>query len=268
MSYITNENMGLQSTESQMVSRFENGTLGNIVSHNYRAAAVLERHGLDFCGGGRTALAEACQQRNVDLATVLAELESLETAEADLPLEDPAKLISYIVAHHHAYVRSSIPVIQAHLAKVAANHGERHPELRQLVGHFDGLSDELTLHMAEEEQVLFPCIIALAEAMRSGGPLPPGVFGTVQDPIRMMEIEHKYVGDTFATIRALSSGYTPPADACTTYRLVYDELRALESDHDRHVHLEDNVLLPRVVIGLIDLGLLKRRHCQDVGGLL
>lgn len=66
------------------------------------------------------------------------------------------------------------------------------------------------------------------------------------------------LGDTFATIRALSSGYTPPADACTTYRLVYVELRALDSDHRRHVHLEDNVLFPRVVIGLIDLGLLKR----------
>ena len=241
-----------------MVSRIENGTLGDIVSDNYRAAAVLERHGLDFCGRRRNSLAEACRQRNVDLATVLAELGSLEAAETGLPLEDPAELISHILAHHHAYVRSSIPVIQAHLAKVAADHGKRHPELRQLVGHFDRLSGELTLHMAEEEEVLFPCIIALAEAMQSGGPLPPDVFGTVQDPIRMMEIEHKYVGDTFATIRALSSGYTPPADACTTYRLVYVELRAFESDHRRHVHLEDNVLFPRVVIGLIDLGLLKR----------
>src|ERR1019366_2518071 len=107
MSYIMNENMGLQSTESQMVSRFENGTLGDIVSDNYRTAAVLERHGLDFSRGERDSLAEACRQRNVDLATVVGELERLETAEAGPPPEDPVELISYILAHHHAYVRSA-----------------------------------------------------------------------------------------------------------------------------------------------------------------
>jgi regulator of cell morphogenesis and NO signaling len=230
-----------------MASRFENGTLGDIVSNNYHAAAVFERHGLDFCCGGRSSLAEACRQGNVDLATVVAELEGLESAEVGVPSEDPAELVSHILARHHAYVRSSVPVIEAHLAKVVAAHGERHPELLQIAGHFDGLSGELTLHMAKEEQVLFPYITALADAMRSGGPLPPDVFGTVQNPIRMMEIEHQHVGDTLAAIRALSSGYAPPADACTTYRLVYEELRAFESDLHRHVHLENNVLFPRAV---------------------
>ena len=230
-----------------MVSRFEQGTLGDIVSNNYQAAAVLERHGLDFCCGGRSSLAEACRQRNVDLPTVLAELESLEAAEAGAPSEDPVELVSHILAHHHAYVRRAIPVIQAHLATVVAVHGERHPELLQIAGHFNGLSDELTLHMAKEEHVLFPYVTALAEATRSGGPLPPDVFGTVQNPIRMMEIEHQHMGDAFAAIRTLSSGYAPPDDACTTYRLVYDELRAFESDLHRHVHLENNVLFPRAV---------------------
>ena len=79
----------VSATESHMVSRCEHGTLGDIVSNNYQAAAVLERHGLDFCCGGRSSLAEARRQRNVDLATVLAELESLEAAEAGAPIGRP-----------------------------------------------------------------------------------------------------------------------------------------------------------------------------------
>ena len=73
------------------------------------------------------------------------------------------------------------------------------------------------------------------------------MFGTVQNPIRMTEIEHQHMSDAFVAIRALSSGYVPPVDASTTYRLVYDELRAFESDLHRHVHLENNVLFPRAV---------------------
>jgi regulator of cell morphogenesis and NO signaling len=230
-----------------MVSRFEHGVLGDIVSDNYRAAAVLERYGLDFCCGGRESLAEACRQRNVDLATVVAELESLEAVETGVPSDDPVELVSHILARHHTFVRRSLPVIQAHLAQVVAAHGERHPELLQIARHFEGVASELALHMVKEEHVLFPYITALAEAVRSGGPLPADLFGTVQNPIRMMEIEHEHVGDAFVAIRELSSGYAPPADACATYRLVYEELREFETDLHRHIHLENNVLFPRAV---------------------
>jgi len=101
--------------------------------------------------------------------------------------------------------------------------------------------------MVKEEQVLFPYIRALAEAARGNGPPPPDMFGTVQNPIRMMEVEHQAVGDSMAAIRELSGGYQPPDDACGTYRLVFEELNAFERDLHTHVHLEDNVLFPKAV---------------------
>ena len=73
------------------------------------------------------------------------------------------------------------------------------------------------------------------------------MFGTVQNPIRMMEIEHQEVGEGMAAIRALTDGYVPPADGCHTYRLVFQELEAFEKDLHRHVHLENNVLFPKAV---------------------
>jgi regulator of cell morphogenesis and NO signaling len=95
--------------------------------------------------------------------------------------------------------------------------------------------------------VLFPYIRALAEATSHGTPPPPDMFGTVQNPIRMMEIEHQEAGDDIEAIHEMAHGYQTPADACSTYAMVLRELEAFEKDLHVHVHLENNVLFPRAV---------------------
>jgi regulator of cell morphogenesis and NO signaling len=62
-----------------------------------------------------------------------------------------------------------------------------------------------------------------------------------------MEEDHRQTGDQLARLRALTDNYTPPSDACTTYRLCYEELAKFEANLHRHVHLENNVLFPRAV---------------------
>jgi regulator of cell morphogenesis and NO signaling len=228
-----------------MSSQFENGTIGDIVANNYQAAAIFERFGLDFCCGGRSSLADACRRREVDLQAVIAELERLGEASGAAPSADPVELVDYILSRHHAYVRNAIPAIRTHLTKVVAVHGARHPELAGVSDHFETVSRDLTLHMMKEEQVLFPYICALADAQ--GGSQPPGMFGSVQNPIRMMESEHQAAGDEMGRIRALTSGYQAPENACTTYRLVFEELREFERDLHLHVHLENNVLFPKAI---------------------
>ena len=88
-------------------------------------------------------------------------------------------------------MRQSLPLIQEHLAKVVAAHGSRHSELAFIESQFSKVADELLLHLVKEEQVLFPYIELLADAVHRKGPHPPDMFGTVQNPIRMMEIEHQ-----------------------------------------------------------------------------
>ena len=39
--------------------------------------------------------------------------------------------------------------------------------------------------------------------------------------------------------------YTPPLDACNTYRATFDGLRQLELDMHQHVHKENNILFPK-----------------------
>ena len=228
-------------------STLETTPLAEIVRHDFRAGVILDEYQLDFCCGGALNLADACRQRGVEVQRVVADIESLTPSSLDAPGNDPVALIAHIVDTHHSYVRQSLPGILDHLSKVVAAHGSRHPELVFIESQFSQMAEDLLLHLVKEEQVLFPYIESLANTISHGGPHPPDMFGTVQNPIRMMEIDHQEADDRMVAIREASHNYAPPADACNTYRLVLDELQAFERDLHRHVDLENNVLFPKTL---------------------
>ncbi len=107
-------------------------------------------------------------------------------------------------------------------------------------------------------------------ASRGQSPVPSAPFGTVRNPIRMMEAEHEAVGDAMARIRELTDGYRVPAtEACTTYRVCLQELEAFERDLHEHVHLENNILFPksaRLESEIREAGLAARTHerCAEI----
>ncbi len=175
---------------------------------NPSAAPVLERHHLDYCCGGRRSLSEACAEAGIDHVLVLSELSDTApgapSAWADL---DPPALAQHIVATHHHYLHTELPLLDALADKVLAAHGRRHPELAEVRRLVAATRAELEPHLLKEERVLFPAIEALATGRRDFG------FGTVANPIRMMEREHDRAGDLLAELRAVTSGFEVPADA-------------------------------------------------------
>lgn len=219
-------------------------TVGEVVASDFRAAAVFEQFGIDFCCGGRRTLAEACRAAAADPDRVVNALQALPVAVAsqdDVARWPIPRLIDFIVSVHHAYVRSAMPALTRHLTKLMIVHGSRHPELARISAYFDQIVVDLTQHMLKEEQVLFPYVRELSESDGGGG-RKQSPFGTVANPIRMMEREHQEVGDAMRIIRELTRGYAPPDDGCGTYTVAMAELREFERDLHRHVHLENNVL--------------------------
>jgi regulator of cell morphogenesis and NO signaling len=224
-------------------------TVREIVAGDFRAAAVFHKFGIDFCCGGGRSLADACAGRNLRLQDVVDELERTCTSPDDgTPRFDQWEvetLLAYIAGNHHTYVRRVMPSITAHAQKLARAHGPNHPELHEVARVFEAVQQEMNAHMAKEEQVLFPYIAALADATRLNRPLPEAPFGSIDNPIRMMEEEHDAAGAAMAKIRELTDGYVPPPDGCATYRICMKELEAFERDLHIHVHLENNVLFPK-----------------------
>jgi regulator of cell morphogenesis and NO signaling len=231
-----------------MNASLETATVGEIVAGDFRAADVLDRFGIDYCCGGRCFLADACRAAGVDVGDVERELNTLSAlvaADPDVTDWAPGRLVEPIVATHHAYVRSALPTIERYLAKLVAAHGERHPELARVRTTFGEMGRELSEHMLKEERVLFPYISELA-ASRGQRPVA-SPFGTVRNPIRMMEREHIEAGDHLHLLRELTGGYRVPGDGCATYSVTMSELRQFERDLHRHIHLENNVLFPKAV---------------------
>jgi len=231
-----------------MPQQFATRTVGEVVAADFRAAAVFEQFGIDFCCSGRRTLGEACRAAAADPDTVVHALEALPPAietDDDAARWPISRLIDFIVSTHHAYVRSAMPAIVRHLAKLTDVHGSRHPELSRVAACFEQVVADLGQHMLKEEQVLFPYVRDLAEFGDGGRTQSP--FGTVANPIRMMEREHQEVGDALRIIRVLTCDYTAPDDGCTTYAIAMAELLQFERDLHRHVHLENNVLFPAAV---------------------
>ncbi len=230
----------------------EQQTVKEIVAEDFRTAAVFERYSIDFCCHGNVPLDEACKGRGVTVDQVLSEIGAL-TKESGREREsfdtwDLDRLADYIVTTHHAYVKSAIPALLAHTDKVAMVHGERHPELLTIRDIFGKVAGDLSQHMMKEELMLFPYIKAMARARRDGSAIQRPPFGTIQNPLRMMEREHESAGNETSEIRSLSNVYTPPTDACTTYRVTLQELNAFEMDLHKHVHLENNILFPKAIV--------------------
>jgi regulator of cell morphogenesis and NO signaling len=217
-------------------------TLGDLVTANPAAARLLERHGLDYCCGGRHSLLDACAAAGVDEGVVRAEIDAAGAVPpAAWTQLDAAALARHIVDTHHRYLHEELPLLDALAAKVLNAHAARHPELADVRTLVAALGAELEPHMLKEEQVLFPVIDGLASGQRTFR------FGSVANPIGMMEREHDLVGHLLAELRDVSYGYEVPADACASYRSLYERLAALEADTHLHVHKENNVLFPALL---------------------
>jgi regulator of cell morphogenesis and NO signaling len=230
----------------------EQTTVRNIVAADFRTAAIFEKYSIDFCCHGKVPLEDACKQQGVSVDQVRSELGALvfgtKGEQDSFASWDLDKLADYVSDNHHKYVKSIIPTLLEHTQKVASVHGERHAELLTIRDIFKNVSEELTRHMMKEELMLFPYIKSLARSARDGQPVRIPPFQTIQNPIRIMEAEHSSAGNGMDTVRQESKVYSIPSDACTTYRVTYQELEAFELDLHKHVHLENNILFPKAIL--------------------
>ena len=66
-----------------------------------------------------------------------------------------------------------------------------------------------------------------------------------EDVLEEHESEHATLGHALGALRMLCGDYDRRAALCNTHRALLDALEAFEQDLHRHVHEENNILLPR-----------------------
>lgn len=226
-------------------------TIGEMVVNDYRKAEVFRKFGLDFCCGGKKTLDKACKSKGIDVKEVenaLNEIDKQDTSRTeDYNSWDLDFLADYILNKHHKYIENAHPMLNEFSNKVARVHGSRHPEVVEIAEYYAAIADELTQHMHKEEVILFPYIKELAVAKRNGTTMSRPPFGTIQNPINMMEEEHVSAGGLLDKIKELSNDFTPPEDACSSYRVLFSKLQEYELDLHQHIHLENNILFKKAI---------------------
>lgn len=227
-------------------------TISEIAVERPASLRVFEQLGIDYCCGGKKSLASVCDKLNLSVDAVLARIEKAETMastaeETDWNHATLASLCSHIVSKHHTFVRAELARLSKIIQKVVAVHGAAHPEVVKVRDYFNDVNKDMTLHMMKEEQVLFPYIEKMGQAVTAKKALPLAFFGSVANPITAMMNEHDVAGGLLAEMRAITHGYSLPEGACTTFRAMYEGLNDFEQDLHQHVHLENNILFPRAL---------------------
>lgn len=221
--------------------------IGELVAWDYRTASVFKNSKIDFCCNGNRTIEDICTQKQTDIGALIAALEAVTAPAKESGVDYrswPLDLLAdHIEKKHHRYVESKIREITPFLEKVVRVHSDRHPELLEVAQLFKASAAELATHMKKEEMILFPFIRKMAAAKNNGTAIQ-APFGTVQNPVRMMMHEHDGEGERFRKIAALTDNYTPPADACNTYKVTFSLIKEFEEDLHLHIHLENNILFP------------------------
>jgi len=227
-------------------------TIGEIVAADFRTAKVFENHGIDFCCGGKVALAATCTEKGLDLVTITSELETVQSEPAErsqnysswaLPF-----LADYIVNTHHLYLKENDDQIAAYAQKIAAVHGAHHPEVIQIATIFDKIATDMAVHLKEEEEVFFPAVKRVDAARIAGNTPDAKDRETIRADLLKLQREHEEIGDAVHTIRHLSKEYAIPGDVCNTFMITYQKLKEFENDLHKHVHLENNILFPKAAL--------------------
>jgi regulator of cell morphogenesis and NO signaling len=192
---------------------FPSRSLAEIATSLPGATAVFRRAKLDFWRDGKVLLAEAAAAHQLDVAALTEELEAI--AKAALPggeCKHPEALITLVETRYHETHRRELPELIRLARRVEAVHRGNAAAPAGLAQLLEQIAAELDCHMQKEEQILFPLM------RRSGHPM-------IGQPIAAMLTEHDQHGRYLQALEALTGDFTPPADACSTWRALYVRTR-------------------------------------------
>lgn len=233
----------------------ESTSIAEIVTQHPHTRKLFEEMGIDYCCGGKQPLKEACRKAGLSLHDVIQKLINVTTQHDSKELLSKnwsevslGELVQHIIAKHHVYLKEQLPRLKDLAKKVYNAHRQHHGEMIQkLLQYLEHLWTDIEMHLAKEERILFPLIQEMETFGNGQGPKPMMHCGSIENPIRQMELEHVSAGDILAEMRTITSEYQLPKDACESFRALYDGLGALEKDLHEHIQLENNILFPKAV---------------------
>lgn len=222
--------------------------ISEIVTHDYRTAAIFKAEGIDFCCRGKRTLDEVIREKGIDSDKIISDLHRVTAVKSSTNIdftEWPLDLlVDYIEKKHHRYVKAQIPLLTEFVNKVYKSHGEAHPELEEMKDLFMQDSQALLTHLQVEEEMLFPVIrnIAAPVDLHDDNVCIPDSLLT--NMVKKMTHDHTEEGDRWRRINSIADNVQL---GCRTAFVTFALLRDFEEDLHEHIHLENNILFPAAI---------------------
>jgi regulator of cell morphogenesis and NO signaling len=228
---------------------YSNRKLSEIINVNVRAISVFDKYNFDYCFNGNRSIKDVCKEKNLDISILIDELKEIsDEFQIDKFSEWRLDfLIDYILNNHHQYIHKMIPVISDLSQKISDEYGEKFSELKAIARIFAVIYKDLKQHMLKEEQILFPYIKQLVSLQDAGSKSEKPYFGMIDNPIRMMESEHKNAIDEYENLKDLTNNFTLCEDSNQVLKKYYGQLKDFGNDLHLHIHLENNILFPKSI---------------------
>ncbi|WP_312633397.1 iron-sulfur cluster repair protein YtfE [Pseudescherichia sp.] len=217
---------------------FRDQSLGELALSIPRASALFRQYDMDYCCGGKQTLARAAQRKALNVEEIEAALTKLaeQPVDKEWRVAPLAEIIDHIIVRYHDRHREQLPELILQATKVERVHADKPNVPRGLAKYLTMLHEELTNHMMKEERILFP-MIKQGQGSHAAG------------PVSVMESEHDEAGELLEVIKHTTHNVTPPPEACTTWKAMYNGINELIEDLMEHISLENNVLFPRALAG-------------------
>ena len=190
--------MGTNSTD-----RLLNAPVGALASLDLHACGVLHGLGIDFRHGQQT-LREASAALRIDVPALCAALAMLDLPATEIEGHrvdwcDLDIACGHLVRGHHAGLRRTLMELRyslPHEVRAGAT-ATAAPDPRAQVTQ---LAEDVLVHFAKEENILFPAFSALADARRGKAAPLALPFPSVSHPIRVMETDHARIEDRLQSL--------------------------------------------------------------------
>lgn len=144
-------------------------------------------------------------------------------------------LADYIIDTHHRYIKENVEIIIGLAKNVVEVHGERHPELTELVATLNRFLNTLVSHIQKEEKIIFPTIKQLIKKIDDPGASTERPLGFVRNAVKNMLTEHEISHEDLKCFRRITNDYSLPPDACDSYIHLFEKMKEFENDPFRHV---------------------------------
>ena len=225
-------------------------TINEIISEDYRAALTLDAYGIDFCYSGKKTLEEVSEEQHLDkhiLEEALANLNALPP-HWNYAAWDTRFLVEFIIHTHHNYIRETLPKLLLLADIVIARDGQDHPEMHPIRALMINLDQRIKEHLISEEYALFPYLLEMELARSSKQRFLASENGRLEKPIEAIAKDHYRTAQALKEIRELSQHFQQPPGTCRECAVWYQLQKEFDADMRLHIHLENNILFPRVLV--------------------